>query len=64
MIKNEHLIPASIYDIVDKYSKATNENEINNYLYRLEATRDYLNQVIMKHNLQKPIVRKSTRRLP
>lgn len=48
-MNNEHLIPINIIDIAEKLSKATNENEVNNYLHRLEVTRDYCINVINTH---------------
>ena len=62
MIKNEHLIPASVLDVAEKLSKATNENEINNYLHRLEVTRDYCAEIITKNKLSK-VMRQNTHRM-
>ena len=64
MTKNEHLIPVSVLDVAEKLSKATNENEINNYVHRLEVTRDFCAEIVMKHRLSKPVVRPNTRRMP
>jgi len=41
-MKNLHLVPANIMDLVDKLGDPTvNENERNNYVLRLEVIRDY-----------------------
>lgn len=50
-MKNEHLIPANVLDIVEKISSQTvHENERLNYIARLEAIRDYCNAAVIKHN--------------
>ena len=41
-MKNLHLLPAIVIDLVDKINDTNiRENERNNYLLRLEAIRDY-----------------------
>jgi hypothetical protein len=41
-MKNEHMVPVNIIDIVNKLSDQTiRENERINYILRLEAIRDY-----------------------
>jgi hypothetical protein len=41
-MKNEHLVPVNVIDLVNKIGDATlRENERNNYVLRLEAIRDY-----------------------
>jgi hypothetical protein len=41
-MKNEHLVPVNVIDLVDKLNDTTiKENERNNYVFRLEAIRDY-----------------------
>ena len=41
-MKNLHLVPANVMDLVDKiYDPTIRENERNNYIFRLEAIRDY-----------------------
>lgn len=41
-MKNLHLVPANVIDLVDKINdNITRENEKNNYVLRLEAIRDY-----------------------
>jgi hypothetical protein len=41
-MKNEHLVPVNIIDLVNKLDdKTIRENERNNYVLRLEAIRDY-----------------------
>jgi hypothetical protein len=55
-MKNEHLIPANVLDIVEKISKQTvHENERLNYIARLEAIRDFCNEAVAKHN-KEPVV--------
>lgn len=42
-MKNLHLLPANIMDLVDKINDPNiKENERNNYVFRLEAIRDYV----------------------
>ena len=42
-MKNLHLLPANVIDLVDKINDSNiRENERNNYLLRLEAIRDYV----------------------
>lgn len=55
MIKNEHLIPVNIIDLVDKFSKTNNQNEKLNYQFRLEAIRDYCDEVLKKNLSSLPI---------
>ena len=41
-MKNLHLVPANVMDLVDKLNDPTvRENERNNYIFRLEAIREY-----------------------
>jgi hypothetical protein len=41
-MKNLHLIPANVLDLIDKINDNNiKENERNNYILRLEAIRDY-----------------------
>lgn len=50
-MKNLHLVPPSVTDIVEKYSSPiAHENEKMNYILRLEAIRDYCNDIVTKHN--------------
>ena len=49
-MKNLHLIPINIQDIVENLNNATNINEKNNYLLRLETIRDYCDETIKKTN--------------
>jgi hypothetical protein len=63
-MRNEHLIPPIVLDIVDKFnSPNVRENEKLNYILRLEAIRDYCNNIIDKHNSQKEIKNSNTRRM-
>jgi hypothetical protein len=64
-MKNEHLVPVNIVDIVNKLTDPTvRENERMNYVMRLEAIRDYVTQAVYKHNASKPVVKQNTRRIP
>jgi hypothetical protein len=57
-MKNLHLIPINVIDIVEKLNaQGIRESERNNYLLRLEAIRDYCEDAINKNN--KPV--KNTR---
>lgn len=50
-MKNLHLVPPSVVDIVEKlHSPIAHENEKHNYVLRLEAIRDYCSDVITKQN--------------
>ena len=40
-MKNEHLVPINVIDIVEKLNYSSNENERNNYIHRLEVIREY-----------------------
>jgi hypothetical protein len=44
MIKNEHLIPEIIFNVVEKFKVSTNQNEKLNLQFRLEAIRDYVSE--------------------
>jgi hypothetical protein len=49
-MKNEHLVPVNIVDLVNKLSDlSVRENERNNYVLRLEATAAYINESLAKH---------------
>jgi hypothetical protein len=49
MKKNLHLVPVNIQDIGEKIKdKNLRDNELANYIVRLEATRDYCNEIIIK----------------
>ena len=48
-MKNQHLIPINIIDLVDKINDPrTNENERNNYILRLETIKDFCETAIKK----------------
>jgi hypothetical protein len=50
-MKNLHLVPPSVVDIVEKlHSPIAHENEKMNYILRLEAIRDYCNEIVTKQN--------------
>lgn len=47
--KNEHLLPVSIIDLVEKLNQTKlRENERMNYVLRLEAIRDYCDAALRK----------------
>ena len=49
-MKNEHLVPVNIVDLVNKLSDlSVRENERNNYVLRLETTAAYINESLIKH---------------
>lgn len=61
-MKNEHLVPVNIVDLVNKLNdKTLRENEIMNYQVRLEAIREYCSIALNKHNNSKPVVKPNTR---
>lgn len=61
-MKNEHLVPVNIVDLVTKIGDSTlRENERNNYIFRLETTGSYISEALMKHRSQKPVVKQNTR---
>jgi hypothetical protein len=48
-LKNQHLIPINIIDLVDKINDPrTNENERNNYILRLETIKNFCEITIKK----------------
>mgnify|MGYP003353033115 CR=1 FL=1 len=62
-MKNLHLIPINIQDLVEKMmNKNTRENERTNYIIRAEAIRDFLADSIRQNenkiSAQKKFVRK------
>jgi hypothetical protein len=62
-MKNEHLIPPIVIDLVDKSnSPYVRENEKVNYILRIEAIRDYCTVAINKHNSQKALQKTNSRR--
>jgi hypothetical protein len=53
-MKNLHLIPINVIDIVDKLNApGIRDMERSNYILRLEAIRDYCDGAITKNNNQK-----------
>lgn len=64
-MKNEHLIPPIVMDIVDKFnSPSVRENEKLNYMIRLEAIRDYCDKNIKKHLANQITKKPNTRVMP
>lgn len=50
-MKNDHLVPVNIQDIVNRLSaKDLRENERMNLLLRLDAIRDYVTAAVVKAN--------------
>lgn len=50
-MKNEHLVPVVVQDIVNKLNdKSVRENEKANLLLRLDAIRDYVTAAVVKAN--------------
>ena len=50
-MKNEHLVPVNVADIVNRLSgKDLSENERMNLVLRLEAIRDYAAAAVSKHS--------------
>lgn len=41
-----HLVPVVIQDLADKYEKANGQNEIYSLQQRLEAVRDFCNEIL------------------
>jgi hypothetical protein len=61
-MKNEHLVPVNIVDLVGKINdKSVKGNEEMNYVLRLEATASYINEALIKHRSQKPVFKPNTR---
>ena len=60
-MKNEHLLPVNIIDLVEKFKDPNlRENERLNYQIRLETIRDYCSAAINKQN-NKAAAKPSTR---
>lgn len=50
-MKNEHLVPVVVQDIVNRLNdKTIRENEKANLLIRLDAIRDYVTAAVVKAN--------------
>ena len=53
-MKNLHLVPVNIIDLIDKLNDPSiRENERNNYLFRLEAIRDYTTMCLNTYSRDK-----------
>ena len=51
-MKNLHLVPANIMDLVEKINdKNIRDNERNNYIFRLEATASYISESLSKSKI-------------
>ena len=60
-MKNDHLLPVNVIDLVEKFNTAYNENERLNYQFRIEAIRDYCDQAVKKHLAEKPVRKENNR---
>jgi hypothetical protein len=61
-MKNEHLVPVNIVDLVNKLQdKTLRENEVANYQLRLEAIKEYCSIALHKHLASKPVSKPNTR---
>lgn len=50
-MKNEHLVPVNVQDIVGRLSESNlSQNERFVLIQRLEAIRDYCTEAVKKHN--------------
>lgn len=59
-MKNLHLVPANVIDLVDKInSKIVRDNERNNYILRLEAIRDYTTTCLNTYSRDKQSFKKT-----
>ena len=48
-MRNKHLVPANVLDIVEKMrGSGVRENEMANYILRLEAIRDFCDESLRK----------------
>ena len=55
-MKNLHLVPVNILDLVEKINDNNlRENERNNYILRLETTAAYISEAVAKRKTQKPV---------
>lgn len=48
-MRNEHLLPVNIIDMVNTFNNTKNQNEKLNYQLRLEAVRDFCDETLKKH---------------
>lgn len=61
-MKNNHLVPVNIIDIVERLTnKSIQENEKANLLLRLEAVRDYCTIAINKNNNKSNVITRQFR---
>jgi len=55
-MKNLHLVPVNILDLVEKINDNNiRENERNNYILRLETTAEFISDAVTKRKIQKPV---------
>lgn len=51
-MKNLHLVPANIMDLVEKINdKNIRENERNNYILRLEVTNSFISEALIRNKM-------------
>ena len=51
-MKNLHLVPPNVIDLVDKINdKRVRENERNNYILRLETTNEFIVEALMRSKM-------------
>jgi hypothetical protein len=51
-MKNLHLVPVNVLDLVEKINDRTvRENERNNYILRLEATSSYITEALARSKM-------------
>ena len=48
---NMHLIPPPVLDLVEKFNTEKSDNVKQNYLFRIEAIKQYLDETLVAHNL-------------
>lgn len=60
-MKNEHLLPVNIIDMVNTFNNTKNQNEKLNYQIRLEAVRDFCDSAIKKNLAEAPQRKTNTR---
>ena len=62
-MKNSHLIPVNIFDLVEKLNdKSIKENEQINYQLRLETIRDFISESLNTHSRDKQSMMRSINR--
>lgn len=62
MKNNMHLVPINVIDIVERLYSARNENEVQNYIHRLEVIRDYCTHSLEQHSKKTQAKQKNVKR--